>query len=86
MCAKARVRLFKLAPYSPNINLIKEFFIKVKTYIKQQRHNHADLFKSDFKTFLRMYIDIVGSRTESAEGHFCYSSIFIKYPSEHPFE
>lgn len=35
MCADAGVRLFKLAPYSLDMNPIKELFAEIKTYIKQ---------------------------------------------------
>lgn len=35
MCAKAGVKLLKLAPYSPDMNPIKELFAEIKTYIKQ---------------------------------------------------
>jgi len=76
MCAEAGVRLLKLAPYLPDINPIKELFAEIKTYIKQQRYHHADLFKNNF---LRMCVDIVGSQVASAEGHFRHSGISIKY-------
>jgi hypothetical protein len=80
--AGAEVRPCNRHAYSPDMNPIEEFFAEIKTYVKQQRHNHADLFEKDFKTFLRMCIDIVGSRAASAEGHFRHSSISIEYPSE----
>ena len=81
MCVNAGVRLLKLAPYSPDMNPIEELFAEIKTYLKQQRHNYADLFEKDFETFLRMCVDIVGSRAASAEGHFRHSGISIEYPS-----
>lgn len=82
MCAEAGVRLLKLAPYSPDMNPIEELFAEIKTYIRQQRHNHDGLFEMDFETFLRMCVDIVGSRVASAEGHFRHSGICIEYPPE----
>lgn len=82
MCAEAGVRLLKLAPYSPDMNPIEELFAEIKTYIRQQRRNHADLFEKDFRTFLEMSVDVVGSRAESAEGHFRHSGISIEYPPE----
>jgi transposase len=35
MCADAGVKLMYLLPYSPNLNLIKEFFAKLKAFIKR---------------------------------------------------
>ena len=84
MCAEARVRLPKLAPYSPDMSPIEELLAEIKTYIKQQRHNYADLFEKDFEIFLRMCVDIVVSRAASAEGHFHHSGISIEHPSELP--
>ena len=82
MCIEAGVRLLKLAPYSPDMNPIEELFAEIKTYIRQQRHNHADVFEKDFRTFLEMCVDIVGSRVASAEGHFRHSGIAIEHPPE----
>jgi hypothetical protein len=42
------------------MNPIEELFAEIKTYIKQQRHNHANLFENDFETFLRMCVDMWG--------------------------
>ena len=56
MCAEAGVRLLKL-PYSPDMNPIEELFVEIKTCIRQQRHNHADVFEKDFRTFLEMRVE-----------------------------
>ena len=64
------------------MNPIKELFAEIKTYIKKQRHNYAKLFKKDFKTFLKIYVNIIGSLATSAKGYFHHSSISIKYPSK----
>ncbi len=61
MCIEAGVRLFKLAPYLLDMNLIEELFAKIKIYIRQQWHNYANVFEKDFKTFLEICVDIVGS-------------------------
>lgn len=82
MCVDGGVRLLKLAPYSLDMNLIEELFAEIKTYIKQERYSHAELFQRDFETFLRMCVDIVGSRVASAEGHFRHSGLCIEYLSE----
>ena len=49
MCVDAGVRLLKQAPYSPDMNPIKELFAEIKTYVKQQRHKHTDLFEKDLR-------------------------------------
>lgn len=70
MCAEVGVRLLKLAPYSPDMNPIEELFAEIKTYIRQQRRNHAGVFEKHFRTFLGMCVYIVCSRAASAEVTF----------------
>lgn len=82
MCAEAGVRLIKLPPYSPDLNPIEEFFSELKTYIRKERRNHAGLFENDFESFVRLAVDIVGSREASAEGHFRHSGICIERACE----
>ncbi|PWI63957.1 hypothetical protein PCL_01923 [Purpureocillium lilacinum] len=82
MCAEAGVRLIKLPPYSPDLNPIEEFFSELKTYIRKERRTHADFFANDFESFVRLAVDIVGSRTASAEGHFRHSGILIERACE----
>ena len=36
MCADAGVRLIFLPPYSPDLNLIEEFFAELKAFIKRE--------------------------------------------------
>jgi transposase len=82
LCAKAGVRLIYLALYSPDMNPIEEFFAEIKGYIKQQRHRHSELFNRDFDAFLRLCIDVVGSRATSAQGHFRHSGLFVEDPPQ----
>ncbi len=57
MCTSAGVRLLKLAPYSADMNPIEELFAEIKTFIKQQRHNHADLgWKQALETTLHVIL------------------------------
>ena len=53
MCTEAGARLLKLAPSSLDMNLIEELFAEIKTYIRQQRYNHTDIFERDFRTLDR---------------------------------
>jgi transposase len=43
MCAEAGVRLTFLAPYTPDLNPIEEFFAELKTYMRKERRNHVEL-------------------------------------------
>jgi transposase len=47
ICAEAGVRLIYLAPYSPNMNPIEEFFMELKTYIRKEQHYHTGLYEED---------------------------------------
>ena len=80
ICAEAGVRLLYLPPYSPDLNPIEEFFAELKAYLRKERRNHAELFEKDFEAFVRLAVDIVGSRRVSAEGHFRHSGISIEQP------
>jgi hypothetical protein len=59
MCAEAGVRLTFLAPYTPDLNPIEEFFAELKTYMRKERRNHVELYENDFGAFVRHAVDIV---------------------------
>ncbi|KAL0929595.1 uncharacterized protein CTRU02_215494 [Colletotrichum truncatum] len=80
LCANAGVRLCYLSPYSPDFNPIEEYFAELKAYIKRLRPQYADLYEKDFMAFVKICVDAVGVRRESAEGHFRHSGISIEYP------
>ena len=42
MCHNASVKLAYLLLYSPNLNPIKEFFAKLKAFIKRSWHNYKE--------------------------------------------
>jgi transposase len=84
MCAEAGVRLTFLAPYTPDLNPIEEFFAELKTYMRKERRNHVELYENDFGAFVRHAVDIVGARQASVEGHFRHSRIYVKQSPETP--
>jgi hypothetical protein len=59
-----------LQPYSPDLNLIGEFFAELKALIKKQWHEYEDNQRQDFKLFLEWCVCMVGGREQSARGHF----------------
>jgi transposase len=59
MCAEAGLRLIYLAPYSPDMNPIEEFFAEVKTYMRREQCNHIKLYENDFNAFMRHVVNIV---------------------------
>jgi transposase len=73
MCAKAGVQLLYLPPHSPDLNPIEEFFAELKAFIKKKWHEYEDNPHQDFKVFLEWCVGMVGSRKQSARGHFSHS-------------
>jgi transposase len=51
MCEDAGVKSDFLAPYTPRINPIEEFFGEVKTHVKSQRKSHKSLIQRDFEGY-----------------------------------
>ena len=76
----ARVKLLYLPPYSPDLNPIKEFFTKLKAFIKRNWQLYGDLPHQDFKVFLKWCVNTVGARESSAAGHFRHARLYIKEP------
>lgn len=81
---KGGVRLIYLPPYSPDLNPIEEFFAELKTYMRKERRNHAELYENDLGAFVQLAVDIVGARHASAKGHFRHSRICVEQPPETP--
>jgi transposase len=80
MCAEAGVKLLYLPPYSPDLNPIEEFFAELKAFIKKQWHEYEDNPHQDFKLFLEWCVGVVGSRKQSARGHFRHAGWSIDEP------
>lgn len=78
LCSDAGVRLLYLAPYSPDYNPIEEFFAELKGYIKKAWTTYEEDPDQGFKAFLQRCIDEVGSRQDSAEGHFRNAGITVE--------
>ena len=71
------VKLIYLPIYLPNLNLIKEFFRKLKAFIQWEwfsQAEHPKSFNYSFKAFLLQCIDKVSSRSESVRGYFQHSA------------
>jgi transposase len=78
LCSDAGVKLLYLPPYSPDFNPIEEFFAELKAYIKKAWPAFEEDPDQGFKTFLRRCVDHVGSKKESAEGHFRKAGIIVE--------
>lgn len=70
MCIEAGVKLVYLPPYSPDLNPIEEFFSELKAYIRRNLVRYEEDPETGFQTFLERCIEVVGSRKQSALGHF----------------
>jgi transposase len=62
-----------LPPYSPDLNLIEEFFAELKAFIKRSWRTYEDDPAQGFDVFLEWCVDQVGSKEQSARGHFRHS-------------
>jgi len=82
MCDDAGVVLLYLQPYSPNLNLIEEFFRELKAYIRQVWDEYVGFIRADFSSFLEECVKVLGGRKASARGHCCRAGISIDEPSE----
>jgi transposase len=78
ICFDAGVKLLYLPPYSPDLNPIEEFFAELKGYIKKNWSLYEEDPKQGFDTFLQQCIDVVGTKKESAKGHFRNAGLSIE--------
>ena len=70
MCSDAGVKLLYLPPYSTDLNPIEEFFAELKGFIKRNWQIYEENPDQGFDMFLAWCVDVVGTRKQSAEGHF----------------
>lgn len=78
MCADAGVKLVYLPPYSPDLNPIEEFFSELKAFIRRNWVRYEEDPEQGFPTFLEWCIEVVGSRKQSALGHFRHAGVDIE--------
>ena len=78
MCSNAGVKLMYLPPYSPDLNPIEEMFAELKDFIKRNWYIYEEHPEQGFDKFLEWCFDIVGSKKQSAEGHFRHAGIDIE--------
>ena len=77
MCTAAGVKLLYLPPYSPDLNPIEEFFAELKMFIKRNWTIYEQNPTQEFSDFLGWCVDVVGSREDSARGHFRHAGLNI---------
>lgn len=80
MCCDAGVKLVYLPPYLLDLNPIKQFFAKLKAFIKRNWHIYEENLEQRFDSFLEWSVDIVGTKKNSARGHFRHAGLIIKEP------
>jgi transposase len=78
LCTDSGVKLVYLPPYSPDLNPIEEFFAELKAFIRKHWHLYQDLPYQDFGTYLEWCVDIVGSKGQSAKGHFRHAGLTVE--------
>ncbi len=79
-CNAAGVKLTYLAPYSPRLNPIEEFFAELKAFIKKNWRIYTENPDQGFAAFLKWCVDVVGGREESVKGHFRHAGWTIEEP------
>jgi hypothetical protein len=77
LCDDAGVILHYLPSYSPDLNPIEEFFGELKTYIRQVWNEYKGFIKTDFLSFLKECITVVGGWEISIKSHFRHVEISI---------
>lgn len=77
MCLSAGVKLLYLPPYSADLNPIEEFFAELKQFIKHRWYEYEENPGQGYDTFLEWCVGVVGSRTQSAEGHFRHAGVLV---------
>ena len=80
MCRAAGVVLLYLAPYSPDLNPIEEFFAELKAFIKMNWRLYEESLEQGFGSFLEWCVDVVGGKAKSARGHFRHAGWTINEP------
>ena len=78
LCANAGVKLVYLPPYSPDFNPIEEFFSEPKAFIGRNWRRYEQSPDQGFASFLKWCIEAVGSREESAKGHFRHAGVVVE--------
>lgn len=78
MCYDAGVKLVYLPPYSPDLNLIEEFFAELKAFIERNWQYYEENSKQGFDSFLEWCINIVGGKERSAENYYRYAESIIE--------
>jgi transposase len=73
MCADAGVKLMYLPSYLPDLNPIEEFFAELKAFIKRSWSTFEEDPAQGSNVFLEWCVDRVGSKDQSARGHFRHS-------------
>ncbi|EED12793.1 hypothetical protein TSTA_053110 [Talaromyces stipitatus ATCC 10500] len=84
ICTDAEVKLIYLPPYSQDLNPIEEFFAELKAFIKRNWRLYEEVPEQGFDAFLEWCVDLVGTREESAKGHFRHAGVIIEDSSKEP--
>jgi transposase len=77
ICTEVGVKLVYLPPYLPDLNPIEEFFLELKAFIRRNWARYEEDPEQEFQTFLEWCIEVVGSRKQSALGHFRHDGVVI---------
>jgi hypothetical protein len=82
LCAAAGVKLLIIPQSVSDINPLKGCFAEIRAFARKHRMKHKDFAGKDFKSYLEMCVDIVGSRTKSARNHFKHVGLSVEDDSE----
>jgi transposase len=75
---RAGVKLVFLLPYSPDLNLIEEFFGDLKRFIRRNWGEYENNLAQDFGAFLEWCISVAGGRVDNARAHFQHARVTVE--------
>jgi transposase len=84
VCSDTGVKFIDLPPYSPDFNPIEEFFAELKAHIKKYWSAYEENLDQGLQAFLTRCVQDVGTKKESAEGHFRHAGITVEEHESSP--
>ncbi|KAI9146614.1 hypothetical protein HJFPF1_13643 [Paramyrothecium foliicola] len=82
LCAAAGAKLLIIPQSVSDISPLKGCFAEIRAFARKHRMEHKDFAGKDFKSYLEMCVDFIGSRTESARNHFRHVGLSVEDDSE----
>ncbi|KAI9146683.1 hypothetical protein HJFPF1_13588 [Paramyrothecium foliicola] len=86
LCAEAGAKLLIIPQSISDINPLKGCFTEIRNFARKHRIEYKDFAGKDFKSYLEMCVDIVGSRKDRARSHFRQVGLSVEEDSEQDYD